>query len=180
MSNKYIIADIKFNHPVAAKDAGKTIEEYNQMIIENWNSVVQQDDLVFVFGVFGIGRGAELKPIIEQLNGKIYLMSYPDNRHFKPDRWRRLGIDRVWNVNLVRTDRENESILMPISEKYKKDEYTYYCLSEKYGMTEVYKNNCLNINLKYWDYTPINYDEVWDIIDRLKVFEEMEDNNENK
>ena len=34
MSNKYIIADIKFNHPVAAKDAGKTIEEYNQMIIE--------------------------------------------------------------------------------------------------------------------------------------------------
>ena len=149
MSNKYIIADIKFNHPVAAKDAGKTIEEYNQMIIENWNSVVQQDDLVFVFGVFGVGKGAELKSIIEQLNGKIYLMSYPDNRLFKPDRWRRLGIDRVWNVNLVRTDRENESILMPISEKY-------------------------------WDYTPINYDEVWDIIDRLKVFEEMEDTNENK
>ena len=54
------------------------------------------------------------------------------------------------------------------------------CLSEKYGMNEVYKNNCLNINLKYWDYTPLNYDELWDIIDRLKVFEEMEDTNENK
>ena len=51
MSDKYIIADTKFNHPLAAKDAGKTIEEYNQMLINNWNSVVKEDDLIFVFGM---------------------------------------------------------------------------------------------------------------------------------
>ena len=180
MSDKYIIADTKFNHPLAAKDAGKTIEEYNQMLINNWNSVVKEDDLIFVFGIFGVGKGAELKPIIQELNGKIYMMSHPDNKYLKPDRWKRLGIDIVLNVNLLRTDRENQSILIPVSENYDKSKYTYYCLSEKYGMNEVYKNNCLNINLKYWDYTPLNYDELWDIIDRLKVFEEMEDTNENK
>ena len=36
-----------------------------------------------------------------------------------------------------------------------KSEYTYYCLSEKYGMNEVYKNNCLNINLKYFPSIPV-------------------------
>ena len=52
----------------------KSVEEMNETIIENWNSVVSPKDTVFHLGDFGLGPSAKLKEIFQRLNGEIYLI----------------------------------------------------------------------------------------------------------
>ena len=52
----------------------KSVEEMNEAIIENWNSVVGPKDIVFHLGDFGLGPSEKLKDIFQRLNGEIYLI----------------------------------------------------------------------------------------------------------
>lgn len=51
-----------------------TIEEHDQTLIHNWNSVVGPDDTVFHLGDFVFGGFPKWKEIRDQLNGHIYLI----------------------------------------------------------------------------------------------------------
>ncbi len=58
----------------------KDVEEMNEKIIENWNSVVSKDDVVFYGGDLSFGKYQETKELVYQLNGKIYfIMGNHDN-----------------------------------------------------------------------------------------------------
>ena len=48
-----------------------TVEEMNQALIDNWNSVVTDEDRVYMLGDFSWGRTGKAKKILEQLNGRI-------------------------------------------------------------------------------------------------------------
>lgn len=52
----------------------KTVEEMNQSLINNWNSVVGKDDIVFHLGDFVFGNTDKWDQILSQLNGRIYLI----------------------------------------------------------------------------------------------------------
>lgn len=52
----------------------KTVEEMNKALIDNWNSVVKPDDIVFHLGDFAFASNGKWKEIIQQLNGHIYLI----------------------------------------------------------------------------------------------------------
>ena len=49
-------------------------EEMNEKLIENWNSVVQPDDIVFHLGDFCFGGAPLWNAMLDRLNGKIYLI----------------------------------------------------------------------------------------------------------
>ena len=51
-----------------------TIEEHDAKLIENWNSVVQKDDIVFHLGDFCFGGSSVWKYYRECLNGRIVLI----------------------------------------------------------------------------------------------------------
>ena len=44
------------------------------MLIENWNSMVSPDDLVFHLGDFSVGGAAEWTSLLNKLNGEIFLI----------------------------------------------------------------------------------------------------------
>lgn len=50
------------------------VEEMDQGLIENWNSVVKETDIVFHLGDFAFATNGRWKQILEQLNGHIYLI----------------------------------------------------------------------------------------------------------
>lgn len=50
------------------------IEEMNETIIDNWNSMVNKNDLVYHLGDVGFASTAKLIPLIERLNGRIFLV----------------------------------------------------------------------------------------------------------
>jgi calcineurin-like phosphoesterase family protein len=67
----FVTSDLWFNRPMG-KFSHMTNEEYNNMIIDNWNSVVEKNDIVYVLGGFGIG---DCYDIVLKLNGEIHFLN---------------------------------------------------------------------------------------------------------
>ena len=72
----YLISDTHFNHTNIIKYCNrpfKNIEEMNQALINNWNRVVNDKDIIYHCGDFSFGKAEDISSIVSQLNGKIYL-----------------------------------------------------------------------------------------------------------
>ncbi len=51
-----------------------SVEQMNKTLIDNWNRVVGKNDVVFHLGDFAFGGKKQWNQILDQLNGKIYLV----------------------------------------------------------------------------------------------------------
>ena len=67
----FVTSDLWFNRPMG-EFSYMTNEEYNNMIINNWNSIVNKNDIVYVLGGFGIG---DCYDIVLRLNGEIHFLN---------------------------------------------------------------------------------------------------------
>lgn len=74
----YVTSDLHFGHTNIIKYAHrpfKSVEEMDNTLIENWNSVVTEDDQVFVLGDFSMRtRIEEVQAYLSRLNGRIVLL----------------------------------------------------------------------------------------------------------
>lgn len=73
----WLTSDLHFYHKNILKYTKRpynTVEEMNQGIIDNWNSVVKEDDIVIVLGDLGFCGITKLIPLIKQLKGQIYVI----------------------------------------------------------------------------------------------------------
>lgn len=75
----YFTSDLHLNHtnilkyePISRPFA--TVEEMNEAIISNWNSVVTPEDTVYVLGDLAMGQVDKCVEYIKRLNGKIILI----------------------------------------------------------------------------------------------------------
>ena len=69
--NIFVTSDVWFNRPIG-NFSFMTNEEYNNMLIENWNDAVSKGDVVYVLGGFGIG---DCYDIVLKLNGEIHFLN---------------------------------------------------------------------------------------------------------
>jgi len=68
----FFTADQHFGHSNILKYCNrpfKDVEEMNATLIQNWNSVVSDNDEVFVLGDFALCKPPEMAAIFKQLNG---------------------------------------------------------------------------------------------------------------
>ena len=73
----FFTSDTHFNHSSIIRHCNRpfaNIEQMNEALIENWNRVVGKNDKVFHLGDFSFGGTAQWNKILDQLNGKIYLI----------------------------------------------------------------------------------------------------------
>lgn len=73
----FVTADTHFNHGNIIKYCDrpfKDAHEMNEVIIKNWNEVVEENDIVYHLGDYGFGTKEELQEIFNRLNGKKYLI----------------------------------------------------------------------------------------------------------
>ncbi len=74
---KYIISDTHFNHENIIKYCNRPFSDINNMnkkIIENWNDIVTDEDIIYHLGDFLLGSKYDLMDIISKLKGHIYLV----------------------------------------------------------------------------------------------------------
>ena len=94
----YLTSDLHFNHANILKYEPESrpfssIEEMNEVIIQNWNEVVKISDTVYVLGDMSMGLVENAIPLIKRLNGKIILIR---GNHDTPKRlaaYAELGIE---------------------------------------------------------------------------------------
>lgn len=171
MAYTYIISDIRFNDFDAAKANFTLIEDYNDFRINKWNSVVNDDDTVLIFGKFG---GGDMKSIINKLNGTIIIADSDDNQNYSINEWKNMGVKYVLKRNAFHTYGDNKTAYFTPVRLDDNDDSIIFT-TEKDNLGQVFKGNRLSIEAKYWDYTPIKLDELGDIIERMKEYADMED-----
>lgn len=73
----FFTSDLHFGHQNIIKFCNRpweTTEEMDKALIENWNSVVGENDIVFDLGDFAFASNGRWKEILNQLNGIHYLI----------------------------------------------------------------------------------------------------------
>jgi calcineurin-like phosphoesterase family protein len=74
----FFTADTHFGHKNIIRYCNRPFEtahEMNEVLIENWNKVVNQTDTVYHLGDVAILRPEKTREVLNRLNGKIYLIS---------------------------------------------------------------------------------------------------------
>lgn len=77
MSNIFFISDTHFSHKSILKFENRpfsTIEEMDEIMIENWNNTVSDNDIVYHLGDFCLSNQSRHIEIIKRLKGKIILI----------------------------------------------------------------------------------------------------------
>jgi len=160
MIKVFFIADTHFNHKKIIEYENRPfqdIEEMNNKMIENWNSVVGRMDKVFMLGDFGFYDTSRL---LDKLKGfKILVMGNHDRRK-SVKHWFESGFTEVSKYPIL---------------------YNNWLLSHEPVGTTIYKNIYGHLHSKGWNneyrfcvsaekinYTPINIEEI------EKYFKEFE------
>lgn len=103
----FFTSDLHFGHRNILRFCGRpwdTVEEMNEGLINNWNSVVKENDIVFDLGDFAFASNSTWKSILERLNGKHYLiLGNHDVQRYPGDNIMKL-FDRVEQQMIVKID----------------------------------------------------------------------------
>lgn len=74
----WFTSDLHFHHRNICKYCNRpynSLEEMHEALITNWNSVVKEDDTVFLLGDMGFCGYEKLKELLSRLNGNIILVT---------------------------------------------------------------------------------------------------------
>ena len=77
-SKIWFTSDLHLGHAMVIKYSKRPFEnvhEMNETLIRNWNSVVRQEDHVYLIGDFSFQKPEEAKKTIFRLMGQIYLIT---------------------------------------------------------------------------------------------------------
>ena len=98
----YVCSDLHFNHTNIlgfCRSNFTTIEEHNEYIIKQYNSVVGKDDLVYILGDVGFTPEKALSELVKRLNGRKILLV--GNHDKLTDREYRAISERVYTSCLI-------------------------------------------------------------------------------
>ena len=176
MGKTFVISDTWFNRPCEG-NYGENHLEYNRNIIYQWNSVVGEDDTVYVLGGFGI---CDLYDIVFELNGEIVFL----NTFLSEDE--RESIDKLVECmeHSVNYEKMSEKVTFSVNQfeilEDKDVVLSYFPLIDWYGRktgsmcfhgmnteTDMNKGN-ICCNASKWDFKPVDIDEVKTNISKFK------------
>jgi calcineurin-like phosphoesterase family protein len=138
----------------------KDIYDMNESLIENWNTVVGKTDTVYHLGDVGFGNVEALESIILRLNGRKKLIIGNHDKRIKPDVWKRIGFDTVYDLPVVL---ENFFILSHKPPQYMTEKVPYVWIYGHVHSSPMYQTitkNSVCMCVERWDYKPVSFDEV--------------------
>jgi calcineurin-like phosphoesterase family protein len=106
----WFIADTHFGHKNIINYENRpfnNIEEMDEAIISNWNSVVDKEDIIYHLGDFAFSHNKEeLKILLERLNGRKVLIMGNHDLHINKytDFWREVGFEEVYRYPIIYDD----------------------------------------------------------------------------
>ena len=161
MGKTYIISDTHFYHQNVIMYENRPFENIKQMheqIIENWNSVINKDDKVFILGDFSFGTKEMSQTVFRKLRGnKILIMGNHDRRK-SISWWYDVGFKEVYKYPVVYNNHFilSHEPMMSVPTAYMNIHGHIHSKSKK---NEKY----FNVSCEVLNYTPINFEEIRDL-----------------
>ena len=163
----FITSDLWFNRPIG-KFSYMTNDEYNKMIIDNWNKVVGKNDIVYILGGFGIGNCYD---ILLKLNGEIHFLNsvFIESDSIFMDEIKKCVSNSVNKVFSNKIFFESNQILVlpnedcvlsyfPLNDWIGKNTNTF-CF-HGYTNKHYMKENNMSCKFELWNNSPVNVKEV--------------------
>lgn len=175
----YIIADLKLYNEERRQELGyPSFEAMNSGIIRSWNRTVKPEDKVIVMGDNGDGDFEQMKSVISQLNGELTATSKHLNEKFSKKQWREIGFTHFWGVSMFNKLPNGQEVLYlirPIKHlsTYKK-QYALLVVDSENPIEGMIGDTMLSADAAKWGYSPLNTDELLNIYNNMKEFENME------
>lgn len=167
----YLTSDLHFNHKNILKYEPisrpfNSIEEMNNALINNWNSIIHKEDTVYVLGDFAMGRDEDSKKCIEQLNGKIILIRGNHDNKSRIEMYKSLGIE-IYDIQyltykgkffiLCHFPPVNEEFIKMVAESNKEVVWLYGHVHHN-GVNE---NNFFHVGVDTNNLTPVSIEDIW-------------------
>jgi calcineurin-like phosphoesterase family protein len=162
----WFTADTHFGHRAIRHYCGRPFEsmaEMNDVMVANWNAVVQPKDIVYHLGDFGFGSPDYLHKIAQRLRGSINLiLGNHDRRAHKPPFSDRFGF--IKDVHMMKTQihgRTQQIFLSHYAHRtWAQWNYgTWHLFGHSHGnMPPLGKS--FDVGVDCWNFTPISIDFV--------------------
>lgn len=188
MDNLYISADLNLFNEKEAEKYHMSVEDYNDLIVASWNSVIKDDDYVLLLGVISCGGKNDTSQLIGKLNGKKRIIDYDFQKNkFSKQDWFDIGITEVMNINGwargVIEGKESGVVICTSKPYYeelvnKYEEVYIAAPSSTTGINEMFSGKTISLSAKFWSFFPINYNDLPMLIDNQLLFKEMQKRDE--
>jgi len=184
MKNTWFTSDLHLSHVRILELCNRPfadVDEMNEAIIDNWNSVVKSTDVVYVLGDVALGKIAESLPLCEQLKGKKYLIPGNHDRVWSSygKKIRELDVLRYEEAGFIILDEDVIHVTgwrlchFPyVGDSHDEDRYRSHrpvAATEDEWLLhghvhEKWKRNerQINVGVDVWDFTPVHIDEIRD------------------
>lgn len=143
------------------------VEDMNISLVDAWNSVVSDGDIVYVLGNFAWDPET-LEVVVSELNGNIIVMSgeYDKATQEVADMQSIVDIDYLHNT--IEEYPEGNAIMSywPLSEWHGKQKGAYSIIGypgEKYKTN--HRTNVINCACDFWDFKPIEVSKIMQLLD---------------
>jgi calcineurin-like phosphoesterase family protein len=188
--NIYFASDYHIGHQNVIRFDGRPFKDLQEMhltLIENWNSVVQDEDIVFYLGDFAFKDRGEDVWFRKQLNGKIYFIM---GNHDKVRNISQLGFEKIFgddtalggatiSVKDEDANRGYQDIILchyPILSWNKSHHGSWHIhghchqsITKNPEMSWYYKRKVIDIGINGWNYTPLSYSDIKKVMSKKIV-----------
>ncbi len=155
----FFIADTHFSDANILRYENRPFEnvaEMNRVMIENWNNLVKEDDVVYILGDFG-ADGQEAS-VLSRLNGAKYLVK--GNHDEKPnDYYRDAGFREVYDCPIII---ENFWILShePLYVNSNMPYANLFGHVHNSPLFKTYSNQHYCVSVERIDYMPVSFESI--------------------
>ena len=196
MNDIFFTSDTHFGHAKIieyCKRPFSSVEEMDEILIQNWNKTVSKGDTVYHLGDFCWRKQKSPKWYWDQLNGNKILIKGNHDRHcfkelrFEPDSIMEVKISRMQRLTLCHYPMQSWNASYYGS--YHLHGHTHNLDSEYYfnprllpsGSRFGLMSQRLNVCVEKTDYRPINLEEVESLIEKqmVEVAKELDDEFED-
>lgn len=164
----YFITDTHFHHSNIIKYCNrpfKNINEMNETIINNWNSIVTKDDTIYHLGDFCLSSDDEIKSIFNKLNGnKILIRGNHDRKPVKF--YEEIGFEVLTHAPIILDEYKIMLSHVPLPDAKIKEGYINLHghihnkkISDDYPKNYS-ENKHINLSVDVTNYKPISLEEI--------------------
>lgn len=164
---EYFISDTHFSHYNIIQYCDRPfpdITKMNNYMIQQWNSIVQKDDIVYFLGDFGFGNANILHDIALQLNGKKIIILGNHDRRMGINRWKTVGFEEVYKKPIeldIKKDNFNKILLSHEPKECDLTTLNIHGHIHNIPLSQEFdKNNHFCVSVEMINYTPITLDEI--------------------
>ena len=159
MNKIWFISDTHFNHANIIKYCNrpfKDVDEMNQTIIHNWNSVVSDEATVFFLGDFVLGKYEDFANFTKMLKGHKHFI-IGNHEHISKEKILLAGFESVYKKLLLKYEDKN-LVLTHYPQEVENGEICIY--GHVHDKPVQLKSKSFCVCAECIGYTPIEIDEI--------------------